>query len=74
MRSTELEVKGEITVTVTPLTEKESLKKKVQAILNEEIPFFCDQCITIEVKQKFSGILNVQGLKRQHLVKVIQKI
>ncbi|MBU7048305.1 MAG: hypothetical protein HXS54_17880, partial [Theionarchaea archaeon] len=54
--SHEWEVQGEITLTVTPKAEEESLKKKVQTILNEEIPFFCKKQITIEVKSKFSGI------------------
>lgn len=67
-------VEGEITLTVTPKAEEESLKKKVQTILNEEIPFFCKKQITIEVKSKFSGIFSIKGLRKQQLSRVIQKI
>ena len=72
--SHEWEVEGEITLTVTPKAEEESLKKKVQTILNEEIPFFCKKQITIEFKSKFSGIFNIKGLRKQQLSRVIQKI
>jgi hypothetical protein len=62
--SHEWEVEGEITLTVTPKTEEESLKKKVQTILNEEIPFFCKKRITIEVKSKFQGLFSIKGLRK----------
>jgi hypothetical protein len=72
--SRELGVEGEIKLAVKPHTEEESLKKKIHAILNEEIPFFCTRSVTIEIKTKFTGLLTIQGLKRQQLVKVINKI
>lgn len=72
--SHELEVEGEIKLAVKPHVEEESLKKKVQIILNEEIPFFCTKHISIEIKTRFSGLLNIEGLTRQHLSKVIHKI
>ena len=72
--SHEWEVEGEITLTVTPKAEEESLRKKVQTILNEEIPFFFKKRITIEVKSRFAGIFSIKGLRKQQLTRVIQKI
>lgn len=72
--SRELEVEGLIQLTVTPQTKQEDVRKRIQSILNEEIPFFCTTHITIEIKSKFLGLLNIRGLRRQQLSKVIQKI
>ena len=72
--SKELEVEGSIKLTVKSHVEEEDLRKRVQTILNEEIPFFCRKRITIDIKTKFLGLLSIKGLRRQQLAKVIQKI
>lgn len=71
--SKDVTVEGKIIVTVTPPINEETLKKKIQAILDEEIPFFCEQCITIVVNQSFSTIA-VEGLTVHNLLKVIHRI
>jgi len=74
LTSNDLEVEGEITLTVNPQTDVEPLRRRVQTILNEEIPFFCRKQMTVEVKPKCSGLLNFKRLRREQLSRVIQRI
>ncbi len=71
--SNDLDVEGEIELTVKPQVEQKVLKKKIQNIINEEIPFFCRKRIHIELKTEYLGLDHI-GLTKQQLSRVIQRI
>ena len=72
--SNDLKVEGEIKLVVRPQIRQDALKKKIQEILNEEIPFFCKKHINIEFKTEYLGLDQVNGVKKQQLSKIIQRI
>lgn len=68
-----LHVEGEIRVTATCRKEQEQLKEEIQNILDEEIPFFFEKNVIVEIKMEYQG-LNQLGITKKHLLKVIHKI
>jgi len=72
--SNDLKVEGEIKLVVRSQIRQDTLKKKIQEILNEEIPFFCKKHVNIEFKTEYLGLDRVNGITKQQLSKVIQRI
>jgi hypothetical protein len=66
-------VEGEIRVTATCRKEQERLQEEIQNILDEEIPFFFEKNIIIEIKMEYSS-LGQLGITKKHLLKAIHKI
>lgn len=66
----EWEVGGEIEVIVTPGVGENPLRTQVEAILSEEIPFFCRREVAVEIRT-----LSVfADIGREKLQKVIEKV
>ncbi len=72
--SNDLKVEGEIKLVVRPQIRHDALKKKIQEIISEEIPFFCKKHINIEFKTEYLGLSQVKGVTKQQLSRVIQRI
>ncbi|MBU7013191.1 MAG: hypothetical protein HXS52_08455 [Theionarchaea archaeon] len=68
-----LSISGTVVVTVPSQEEVSTMKERIQGIVEEEVPFFCENKVSVDIKTEIA-LFRIRGLTRQTLSKVIQRI